>query len=86
MAGMPPLLEHPVVQRIATKYGKSPAQIVLRYNLQRNIVVIPKSKNADRIKENIEVFDFQLSSLDMKTLRKLDQNGRYRKFDLLTFK
>ncbi|XP_003427330.1 aldo-keto reductase family 1 member A1-like [Nasonia vitripennis] len=83
--GMPPVLEHSVVQGIARKYGKSPAQIVLRYKLQRNIVAIPKSRNPNHIKENIEVFDFQLSSFDMRRLRKLDQNGRYRKFDFLTF-
>ena len=81
---LPPLIKHPVVESIAEKHKKSPAQVLLRFNLQRRIVVIPKSKNPDRIKENIDVFDFELTEEDMNQLRSLDQHGKIRKFHFLT--
>ena len=83
---LPPLIKHPVVQSIAEKHKKSPAQVLLRFSLQRGLVVIPKSTNSDRIKENIDVFDFQLTEEDMNQLRSLDQHGKIRKFDFLSLK
>ncbi|XP_069822474.1 estradiol 17 beta-dehydrogenase 5-like [Dendropsophus ebraccatus] len=73
----PYVLQDPVLIEIAKKYGRSPAQVALRHLLQRDIVVLPKSFTPQRIKENFEVFDFQLSDVDMETLNQLDRNMRY---------
>ncbi|GCB66680.1 hypothetical protein scyTo_0010131, partial [Scyliorhinus torazame] len=70
------LLEDPRIMKIAGKYGKSPAQIIIRWQVQRGIACIPKSATPSRIKENIEVFDFILSKEDMKQIESLDCNGR----------
>lgn len=59
---------------IGKKYGKSAAQVTLRWHIQRSIVVIPKSTHKERIKENFNVFDFQLSDNDMKTIEAMDKN------------
>ncbi|XP_069780356.1 aldo-keto reductase family 1 member A1-A isoform X2 [Narcine bancroftii] len=72
----PKLLEDPRIQEIAKKYGKSPAQIIIRWQLQREIVCIPKSSTPSRIKENIEVFDFVLCQEDMEQIDSFDCNGR----------
>ncbi|AVR46836.1 2,5-diketo-D-gluconic acid reductase [Christiangramia fulva] len=61
-----------VLSKIGEKYNKSVAQVSLRWMLQRDIVVIPKSVTPSRIKENIDVFDFQLSPEDMENIQKLD--------------
>ncbi|MCO7138048.1 aldo/keto reductase [[Clostridium] leptum] len=60
------------VSVLAQKYGKTPAQILLRFFIQQNVVVIPKSVHENRIVENINVFDFMLSEEDQEILRKLD--------------
>ena len=67
---------HPVLQEIGGKYGKTPAQILIRWNLEHNIVVIPKSSNPARIAENAQIFDFSIDSKDMAKLDQLDQNYR----------
>jgi 2,5-diketo-D-gluconate reductase A len=54
------------------KYGKSVAQVILRWHIQRNIVVIPKSVNKDRMIQNFTVFDFELSNEDMSAIKALD--------------
>ena len=64
---------HPVLMGIAEKYQKSVAQVMLRNLVQRNIVVIPKSINPNRIKENIDIFDFELDAMDMEAIAALDQ-------------
>ena len=64
------------VKILSEKYGKSPAQILIRWAVQHNIVVIPKSSHIDRIKENINVFDFEISNDDMKILNSLNENLR----------
>ncbi|CAH1959419.1 unnamed protein product [Acanthoscelides obtectus] len=69
---LPNMLQNPVVKQIAQKHRKSPGQVMLRFLIQRNIVPIPKSVNPSRIKENIEVFDFNLDAGDMKKLSELD--------------
>jgi len=67
-------LKHPTVIRLAEKYGKTLAQILIRWNLQHGLVVIPKSKNENRIGENSQVFDFQLEEEDMKLLNSLNED------------
>jgi len=68
--------DHPDLKRLAEKYQKTPAQILIRWNLEHNIVVIPKSSNPERISENAQVFDFTLDPEDMTILDNLDQNYR----------
>lgn len=62
----------PALKEIGEKYGKTPAQIALRFLIQSGVVVIPKSVHKDRMEENFNVFDFSLSADDMKTLEALD--------------
>ena len=64
------------VQKLAEKYHKTPAQIALRWNLQHEVVTIPKSVHANRIAENAQIFDFELSEADMKVLDALDEGKR----------
>ena len=66
------------------KYQKTPAQVLLRWNIQQGIIPIPKSKNPDRLRENIDIFDFSLKAEDMNALDKLRQEKRT-SFDPLTF-
>ena len=70
------LLDDPVLKQIAGKYGKSVAQIILRWNLQNGIVTIPKSIHQARIIGNANIFDFELMPNDMKTIKDLDQDPR----------
>lgn len=64
--------DDPVIGEIAAKYGKTPAQIMLRWHIQRGVVVIPKSTHIERMQENFDVFDFSLSAEDMKAITELD--------------
>ncbi len=64
------------LKALAVKYGKSIAQIVLRWNLQKGIITIPKSVNKDRIIENAAIFDFTIASDDMVVIDSLDRNER----------
>lgn len=64
----------PELRKIGEKYGKTPAQVMLRWHLQRGIVVIPKSTHIERMKENFDVFDFELSDEDIAAISKLDKN------------
>ncbi len=66
--------DNPKIVNLSEKYGKSPAQIMIRWCLQKDIVVIPKSINKERIKENSEVFDFTLSQEDMMILNDLNED------------
>ena len=63
-----------IIQQMAQKYKKSPAQIMIRWALQHEVIVIPKSSHRERIRENARVFDFSISEEDMKTLNGLNQN------------
>ncbi|XP_039726918.1 aldo-keto reductase family 1 member C1 homolog isoform X2 [Pteropus medius] len=74
---LPGLLQDPVIKAIADKHGRTPAQVALRYQLQRGLVVLAKSFNEKRMRENLQVFDFQLTAEDMETLDGLDRNIRY---------
>ena len=67
-------LEHPILKSLEPKYSKTSAQILIRWSLQHNLVVIPKSTHENRIAENSQVFDFQLDENDMKLLDSLNEN------------
>ena len=78
------LFNNDVILDIAKKYNKTPAQIILRWNIESNIAVIPKSVNKDRIEENINVFDFKLEQNDIEKINSLE-NGDIIGADPLTF-
>lgn len=65
--------DNPVIAAIAARYGKTPAQIMLRWQIQRGVVVIPKSTHMERMEENFHVFDFTLSAEDMAAIAALDR-------------
>lgn len=67
---------HPVVQRVAAKHGRTPAQVLIRWALQHDLVVIPKSARPERIRENADVFGFALDEADMAALDALDEGLR----------
>lgn len=69
-------MDEPVVRSIAKKHGKSYAQIMLRWCVQKDLIVLPKSVTPKRIRENIEIFDFELNASDMQELASLDRNLR----------
>jgi diketogulonate reductase-like aldo/keto reductase len=69
-------LEHPVVARLARKYGKTPAQVILRWHVQIGCIVIPKSARPERIRENLDILDFELSTDEMRQIDGMDQEQR----------
>ncbi|MFH0067046.1 aldo/keto reductase [Peribacillus sp. NPDC056705] len=71
------LLEEPTINHIAKKHGKSSAQVLIRWHLQHDLVVIPKSITPSRIEENAEVFDFSLSLNEMNQIDALNKNERF---------
>lgn len=71
------LLQDQVFTALAEKYGKSNAQIILRWHIQDGNIVIPGSKNPDHIKANFDLFDFELSEEEMKQIAAMDQKKRY---------
>jgi diketogulonate reductase-like aldo/keto reductase len=70
-------LDLPVLKQLGEKYGKSPAQIVLRWDIQNEVITIPKSVRESRIIENADIFDFELSEEDMEAINSLNQNKRF---------
>ena len=66
------IFTHPVLTAIGQKYGKSAAQVALRWNVQRGVIVIPKSVHKERMEQNIDIWDFRLSDADMAEIAKLD--------------
>lgn len=70
------LLDDPILKTLAEKYHKSPAQIVLRWHIQHKFVVIPKSVTPERIQQNIDIFDFELSDEDMTMIDHLNTDTR----------
>jgi diketogulonate reductase-like aldo/keto reductase len=70
------IVNEPGAQKLAKKYNKTPAQIALRWDLQHEVVTIPKSIRPNRIAENADIFDFELSEVDMKALDALDEGRR----------
>ena len=73
IGGTGDLLAEPVLGRLADKHGRTPGQIVLRWHVQNGLVAIPKSRNPERMAENIAVFDFELDSDDLDALGTLDE-------------
>ncbi|WP_431804979.1 aldo/keto reductase [Halobacillus andaensis] len=69
-------LHHPLLHELGEKYGKSAAQIILRWDVQHGVVTIPKSTKPPRQKENAEIFDFELSREEMEAINALHCNGR----------
>ena len=67
-------LNHPLVKAISNRYGKTTAQILIKWNLQHGLVVIPKSIHENRILENSQVFDFRIEEKDMEALNSLNEN------------
>jgi D-xylose reductase len=71
------VLQQPAVQQAAAHHGKTPAQIVLRWAIQRGTAVIPKSTRADHLRENLAIFDFELSAEEMHAITALNKNQRF---------
>jgi diketogulonate reductase-like aldo/keto reductase len=71
------LMNELVFAGLGKKYGKTPAQVILRWHTQMGFVVIPGSKNAEHIKDNMDIFDFALTDEEMEQIAKLDKNERY---------
>lgn len=71
------LIEEPVFAELGRKYGKTPAQVILRWHTQMGFVVIPGSRNAAHIKDNIDILDFTLTAGEMAQIAQLDKNERY---------
>jgi 2,5-diketo-D-gluconate reductase A len=70
------VLEDPTIVAIAKEAGKTPAQVVLRWHIERGDIIFPKSVTPARIKENIDIFDFELSGADVEAISALDKNHR----------
>lgn len=70
------IVENDFIQHLAQQYNKTPAQIILRWHLQRDVIIIPKSVTPSRIRENFNVFNFELTKEDIEAISKLEQNGR----------
>jgi len=71
------LINEPVFAKIGQKYGKTPAQVILRWHTQMGFAVIPGSKNVDHIKDNLDIMDFRLTEEEMAEVAKLDRGERY---------
>ena len=70
------LLSNSIIKNLAKKYNKSEAQIILRWHLQNNVIAIPKTNKSNRIKENIDIFDFTISQDDMEMIDSINKNER----------
>lgn len=70
--GLHNFFQNPILTEIGNKYGKTAAQVALRWNIQRGVVVIPKSVHEDRIKQNFDIFDFSLTEEDMNKIKAMD--------------
>lgn len=71
------LINEPIFKSLGEKYGKSPAQIILRWHTQMGYIVIPGSKNVEHIKDNFNIYDFELTAEEMLEIAKLDTEKRY---------
>ncbi|MBP5698880.1 MAG: aldo/keto reductase [Alphaproteobacteria bacterium] len=75
--GDPKLINEPVFTKLAQKYGKTNVQIILRWHIQKGYSVFPKTTNPDHMRENFDIFDFELSAEDMAEIAKLNNGKRY---------
>ena len=66
------IFSHPVLSEIGAKYGKTAAQIALKWNTQRGVSILPKSVHVERMEQNIDIWDFTLSDADMQKIAELD--------------
>ena len=71
------LVEHPLFKKLGQKYGKTPAQVILRWHTQMGFIVIPGSRSAEHIRDNADIFDFRLSDEEMAEVARLDGTKRY---------
>lgn len=71
--GLKGMFTEPVLQEIADKHGKTPAQVILRWNVQQGVIVIPKSAHKARMAENLAIWDFALDKEDMEKIAALDK-------------
>ena len=71
------LINEPIFKALGEKYGKTPAQVILRWHTQMGFVVIPGSKNVDHIKDNLDILDFKLTDGEMEEIGKLNKGVRY---------
>jgi diketogulonate reductase-like aldo/keto reductase len=74
--GEPILLEEPLIREIAKRHGKTPAQVLIKYQIQRGNVTIAKSMTMSRIEENFNSFDFEMSEDEMKAIEEMNKNRR----------
>ncbi len=72
--GLKGMFQEPVLAEIAAKYGKTPAQVILRWNVQQGVIVIPKSVHRERMEENLAIWDFKLDQEDMERIAALDKD------------
>lgn len=72
--GLKGMFTEPVLLEIAKKYGKTPAQVILRWNVQQGVIVIPKSVHKERMEENLDIWDFHLDKEDMEKITAIDQD------------
>ena len=72
--GLKGMFTEPVLLEIAKKYGKTPAQVILRWNVQQGVIVIPKSVHKERMEENLDIWDFHLDKEDMEKITALDKD------------
>lgn len=84
-AHLPNLLAHPVLKKIAAKHGRNTGQIALKFSAQKDIVVIPKSVQVERMKSNLDIFSFDLDEEDLQELKELDANARFNDLTVDTF-
>ena len=70
------VLDDPAIRSVAERAGKTPAQVVLRWHIQRGDIVFPKSVTPSRVKENFDIFDFELSDADITDISALNKNER----------
>ena len=68
------IINNQIIKEIAENHKKTPVQVALRYNIQRGIVVIPKTKDKEKMKQNIDIFDFELTRDEIDKIKTLDEN------------
>lgn len=78
---VPLLIEDPLIKQLAKKYSRPPANILIRYQLQRNVIVIPKAIQKAHLESNLEALNFELSREDMRKMDSLNRNHRLLKFE-----